>query len=220
MKSEKQIEIKDNKPNYLLKMRILFVTNFYQLYGANRSLLSIMEKFKESGDEVCLLLPRKGDYSEELDKKSINYIVAPYPPTLLYFKKFSRISFYFLQAMLDITTLLVFPYILLRIWRFRADLIYSNSCADNLGILISKILRKKHITHVRDFMDLDHGSKFIFGKKAKRKYINMSDAVIYVSNAVATHTQLSNVLPPNHIVIYNGVKSIAGLCQGKKYRGI
>lgn len=189
-----------------MKNKVLFVTNFHLLYGANRSMLSLMDYFKQQGNDVCLLLNKKGDLSTELSRRGMSYIVAPYPPTILYYKKFSRISYYFLQVLLDIIVLLVFPYILFRVWKFRPDLIYSNSCADNLGIIIAKLLRIKHITHVRDFMDLDHGSKFIFGKKAKRTYINMSDAVIYVSYSVATHTQLSDMLPGNHKVIYNGVQ--------------
>lgn len=187
-------------------MKVLFITNFYKLYGANRSMLSIMRFFKEQGVEVCLLLNKKGDLSKELEKEGLKYIIAPFLPSLFYYKKFSKISLYFVKVLLDIVTVLMLPYITLRIWQFKPDLIYSNSCADNIGILIAKFLGKKHITHVRDFMDLDHGLKYLFGKRAKKRYINKSDAVIYVSYAVAKHTQISTVIPPNHKVIYNGVK--------------
>lgn len=184
-------------------MRILFITNFYQLYGANRSLLSIMEKFKESGDQVCLLLPKKGDYSEELDRKGIDYMVIPFFSQLLFFK-FARP--YLIWPFLSIATVILLPYIVFRVRKFRPDIIYSNTIADNIGIIIARVLGKKHITHVRDFMDLDHGAIFLFGSKAKKKYVSMSDGVVYVSRSVAEHTMLSKTLPPHHEVIYNGVK--------------
>lgn len=197
-------------------MRVLFITNFHLLYGANRSLLSLMDYFKKQGSEVCMLLNKKGDLNTELERKRINYIIAPYLPSILYYKHFERIWLYFAKIISDAVTIIVFPYILFRVWRYKPDLIYSNSCADNLGILIAKFLGKKHVTHVRDFMDLDHGLKFVFGNRAKRKYINMSDAVIYVSYSVAKHTQLSESLPANHKVIYNGVKNVERQYQEKK----
>lgn len=184
-------------------MRILFITNFYQLYGANRSLLSIIEYCKERGDEVCLLLPRKGDYSKELDRKRITNLVIPYFSQLLYYKKALP---YLALPFLATFTLCLFPYVIYKVWRYKPDLIYSNTAAENLGILIAKILGIKHISHIREFMDLDHRCHFIFGNKARRFYINLSDGVIYVSNAVAKHVLQGCQIPENQRVIYNGVK--------------
>lgn len=183
-------------------MRILFITNFHQLYGANRSLLSIVEKFKKEGCEVCVLLPRKGDFSRALETKGINHLIIPYFSQLFYIK-FAKP--YLLLPFLVFATFCILPYIIYKIRKYNPTLIYSNSCADNIGIIIAKVLKKKHITHIRDFMDLDHRAWFIFGKKAKRNYISKSDAVIYVSKSVAYHTLMSKDMPTNHKVIYNGV---------------
>lgn len=183
-------------------MRILFVTSYSKLYGANRSLLSIIEKSKRSGDEVCLFLPGKGNYAEELEKKGIKYEVIPYNAQLFYYRKTLP---YLILPLLDIWTFLFLPYIIYKAKVFCPDLIYSNSTAENLGIIVAKSLGVKHITHVRDFMDLDHRYIFLFGREAKKKYICKSDGVVYVSKAVANHTLLGNQLPINHKVIYNGV---------------
>lgn len=193
-------------------MRILFITNFYQLYGANRSLLSIMEKFKEKGDELCLLLPKRGDFSEELDRRGIDYMVIPFFSQLFYYKLSKP---YLIWPLLSIVTLLLLPYITYRVKKFNPQIIYSNTIADNIGIMIARILRKKHITHVRDFMNLDHGAKFLFGSKAKRKFLLLSDGVIYVSRSVAKHTLLSECLPSHHVVIYNGVKFSDSSCPDR-----
>ena len=89
-------------------MRVLFITNFHQLYGANRSLLSVIENFKENGHEVCLILPRKGDYSQELEKKGINHMVIPYFSQLFYYKKALP---YLALPFLAVFTLCMMPYI-------------------------------------------------------------------------------------------------------------
>ncbi len=187
-------------------MRVLFITNYPKLYGANRSLLSLMSCFDQRGEEICLLIPHKGGMTEELDKIGMNRIVIPYMSSIFYYKNYHSIKKSIGKPLLVLATLFMLPYIIYRVWRYDPDLIYSNSAADNLGIIIAKVLKKKHITHIRDFMDLDHGYKFIFGNKARKNFINKSNGVIYVSQSVADHTQLGSPLPINHKVIYNGVK--------------
>jgi glycosyltransferase involved in cell wall biosynthesis len=191
-------------------MRILFITNYAFLYGANRSLLSLMEYFSKQGENVCLLLPKEGDLSHKLLEDGLQYIRFPYFASLFIYKKDWTVLQQLVMFMLKVMTLLMFPFLLIRIWWYRPNLIYSNSNADNLGLFFAKILRVNHVSHIRDFMDLDHGMFFIGGNEAKRKFINKSDAVIYVSRTFAEHIQMSKQLPPNHTVIYNGVKNITG----------
>ena len=198
-------------------MRVLFITNYAILYGANRSLLSLMEYFHKQGVNVSLLLPKKGDLSHKLLEENIPYIRFPYLSSLFIYKKDWTVLQHLEIFMLKVMTLLMFPFILIRVWWYRPDLIYSNSNADNLGIFLAKILRVKHVTHIRDFLDLDHGLYFIGGNVAKRKFINKSDAVIYVSRTVAEYIQMSKQLPPNHTVIYNGVKSNSGDYKEKNF---
>ena len=185
-------------------MRILFISNYSQLYGANRSLLSVIEYFKQNGDEVCLLLPSKGNLISLLEERDIPKIVIPFFSQIFYYKKNVK---YIILPLLILCTLLVLPYIIYVIKKYDPDIIYSNTSAENIGIFISKILNKKHISHIREFMDVDHGAHFIFGNKLKRKLINLSDGIIYVSHAVANHVNLNIPLSKKQVVIYNGVDS-------------
>ena len=189
--------------NYNYNMNILFITNFHQLYGANRSLLSVAEYFKEKGENVCVLLPKEGDFSKKLKDEGMNYIVIPYFSQLFYYKKTKR---YFAAPFLGLATLCILPFIIYKIKKIHPNLIYSNCSAENIGIFIAKALSVKHISHIREFMDLDLERHFIFGKKAKRNFIKRSDGVIYVTYAVANHVLMGQKLPPNHRVIYNGVQ--------------
>lgn len=183
-------------------MRILFITNFYQLYGANRSLLSIIEKCNNSGDDVCLFLPRKGVFSEELERMGIKYKVIPYFSQLFYYRKSVR---YLAVPFLDLWTFFILPYIIFKAKKFKPDLIYSNTAAENIGVMVAHMIGVKHILHVREFMDLDHRLYFFGGRKVKKRYICKSDAVLYVSQSVAYHTLMTKNMPINHKVIYNGV---------------
>lgn len=184
-------------------MRVLFISNYSQLYGANRSLLSIIEYLKSRGNEVLLLLPSKGNICDELNDKHIPYTVQRCFTQLYYYKLNIK---YLALPFLDVFTYLRLPFIKRRIKAFNPDLIYSNTSAENIGIKLAKSLGIKHISHIREFMDLDHGAKFIYGNKAKMDYINQSDGVIYVSKAVAQHVNMGKTLKDWQRVIYNGVR--------------
>lgn len=184
-------------------MKILFITNYHQLYGANRSLLSIIENMKENGHKVCLILPRKGDYSQELKRKGIDHMIIPYFSQLFYYKKALP---YLTMPILVIFTLCMMPYIIYKAKKFSPDLVYSNTAAENIGFFVARAIGAKHLTHVREFMDLDHSCIFIGGNSAKKNFISKSDAVLYVSEAVANHTLMGEAIVGKHKVIYNGVK--------------
>lgn len=185
-------------------MRILFISHYSELYGANRSLLTLLEYYNKRADYVIrLLLPSRGNLVKELKKKDIGNEVIPYISQLWYYKLNVK---YLLQPFLILFTIVMLPYIVYRVYRFKPDLIYSNTSAENMGILIAKILGIKHISHIREFMDLDFSAHFIGGNKLKRKYFGMSDGVIYVSQSLANWINSNEPLSSNQIVIYNGIQ--------------
>lgn len=185
-------------------MKIQFISNYSQLYGANRSLLTLIEYFHNNNYQVNVLLPSNGTMALRLKEKGIPFSIVPYYSAFLYIRpKFKHI----LVPILAILNLLTFPILIFKIKKFNPDIIYSNTSAENLGIFIAKFLRIKHITHIREFMSLDHSSFFIFGRVAKRKYINFSDGVIFVSNSVSNKITLNKELTTSHAVIYNGLNA-------------
>ena len=99
----------------------------------------------------------------------------------------------------------MFPFYLLKIKKYNPDLIYSNAASECLGGLAAKCLGKKHLWHLREFMDRDYNARFYLGNKIRKKYINWSDGAIFVSKAVADAMLLGDDLNDNQKVIYNGV---------------
>lgn len=185
-------------------MRILFISNYSDLYGANRSMLTVIEYLKNKGNQVKLILPKDGGIIKELKEKQIDYTVVKMFTQLYYYKPQLK---YLALPLLDTLTFLKLGKLISLAKDFNPDLIYSNTSAEMVGIKIAKRLGVKHISHIREFMDLDHGAKYLFGNKAKKKYINQSDGVIYVSKAVANHVNQGEPLQDWQKVIYNGVAS-------------
>lgn len=193
-------------------MNILFFSNYSELYGANRSMLTIIEYLKNKGNNVKLILPSHGSICRELERKGIAYnIVKMF--TQLYYYKFQLK--YLAVPILDFFTILKLGKLTRMAREFQPDLIYSNTSAEMVGIKIAKRIGVKHISHIREFMDLDHGAKYLLGNKAKRDYINQSDGVIYVSNAVAKLVNMEQPLQEWQQVIYNGIKT-----EGYEYKDI
>lgn len=185
-------------------MKILFMSNYSGLYGANRSMLTIVEYFKNKGHDVFLILPEHGEIENELKERAINYNVISCFTQLYYYKlqlKYLALPFLVLFSFFQL------PKIKKQVRDFKPDLIYSNTSAENLGIKVAKSLGIKHISHIREFMDWDHGAKFIFGNKKKQMFINQSDGIIYVSKAVANHVNDGIPLQSWQQVIYNGVET-------------
>lgn len=173
------------------------------MYGANRSMLLVIEYLKKKGHEVILILPSKGEICTELSEQGITYHVETMFTQLFYYKPLLR---YLALPLLNLQTFMKIPHLVKFAEKFGPDLIYSNTSAEMVGIKVAKRLGVKHISHIREFMDLDHGAKYLFGAKAKKRYINQSDGVIYVSNAVANHVNQGDLLQSWQKVIYNGVQ--------------
>jgi glycosyltransferase involved in cell wall biosynthesis len=182
-------------------MKIQFITTHPALYGANRSLLALLENFIKEGHDISVLVPAKGSMSATLKEKDIKFNIIPYYCNWFYIKPNIK---YLLHPILTVLTILLLPIIILKIKKFNPDIIYSNASADNMGIIISKILHKKHILHIREFLSKDYNLYFILGKKAKRKYITLSDGNIFVSQAVAKYTMEGIPLSKKQTIIYNG----------------
>jgi len=187
-------------------MKICFILNYSELYGANRSILSVIEYFLSKGHQLHVILPKSGPITDVFKKKNINYSIIPFYSPFLFIKPIFK---HLIVPLLFLFNIIMFPYLLFRVNRLMPDVIYSNTSAENIGIFIAKILRVKHVWHIREFMSLDHNAYFIFGRNMKSRLINMSDKSIYVSNSVleSIHGKKESV---KYQVIYNGIKSSIG----------
>lgn len=116
-------------------MRILFIANYSQLYGANRSMLTIIEYLHNNEYDVKLILPSKGDICQELDMIGIDYKVIPMFTQLYYLKRNIK---YLALPILDIWTFFKLPFLIKEAKKFSPDIIYSNTSAEMTGIEVAK----------------------------------------------------------------------------------
>ena len=181
-------------------MNILFLSHYSGLLGSNRSMESIITYFSEKGVNISIILPSKGEFYKYLMTKGMDVHSFMFIYETLYVKKNKK---YFTLPLLWIYNIVVFPFLLCKIRKINPDVIYTNSSSDLYSVFIAKILGKKHIMHVREFMQEDFGGYCILGRNVKRKIILKSDKLVFVSHAVAN--AVVGEIPQYGRVIYNGL---------------
>lgn len=183
-------------------MKILFLSHYCGLLGSNRSLDSLINHFISKGDTVSVLLPSKGEFYQHLNKLGRDVHSFMFIYETLYIKKSKK---YLSLPIILPYNLLALPFLLYKIAKINPDIIYTNSSSDLYSIFIAKMLRKRHVMHVREFMQEDFGAYCVFGRKVKRKIILKSDKLVFVSQAVAK--AVVGEVPKYGRVIYNGLSA-------------
>ncbi len=187
-------------------MNICHITHYSEMYGANKSLLCLIDGLKKYNINSSVLVPKKGGLTCELKKRSITYRVVP-------FKRWASKSV--LKAPLRLAVnLFVFPLLVWQISKWGIELIHTNSSITPIGALLAEVLALPHIWHIREFGDRDFGLRYDWGETLSKNLMSRAAATIAVSKAVRQHV-LSDVDTPCRVV-YNGVISGKRLEQLRK----
>ena len=186
-------------------MNILFIAHYSKLYGANRSLLLLLEGLKKKNINLLVFLPKNGPLINELKKLNIPFRKIRYWPWMGV-----RNNFFFLEALLRfLFNLLILPVLGLYTLNFKPSLIYTNSSISPIGIYLALIFRKPHIWHIRELGKLDYNLVYDFGRKYFNFFMNKSDAIICISDFVKANLFQGNW--KNISVINNAVFSDSNL---------
>ncbi len=178
-------------------MKIALVTHYAKLYGANRSLLGLIDGLQAYGVKSHVVAPGEGPITEELSKRNVPFYTIP-------FKRWMSKNRWKAPARLGLN-LAVLPFIARQIRLWNVDLVHTNSSVTPVGALAAGVLSIPHTWHIREFGDLDYDLQHDMGKAIFRTLMCRSAATIAVSKAVREHV-LSGIDVPCHVV-YNGVIS-------------
>ncbi len=209
-------------------MKVAFLTHTTVLYGANRSLLNLIDGLLERGVKAFVIVPAEGDITEELKIKSVPFKIIPLKWWVSeWWEKFWSISSFSVKhfrnyyrwrrdtierLIINLNNLSIIKNQLLD-WDI--DIIYTNSSVLPSGAWAAKAIGLPHVWHLREFNDLDFGFCFDWGKPLHRFIIGSADAVIAISHAVKSHYTKGKIAGNFH-VIYNGVASVEDFNRLKK----
>lgn len=184
--------------------KVLYISHYADLLGANRSLLSLVRGMKDKKlYSPIIILPREGELSIELRKYNIQYYVVSFYPSVYEKKGFLEMLKANIKEIINISASIK---VALHFRKRGICLIHTNSSVSNLGAYISFFLKIPHIWHFREFAKLHYHLFFNIGYKLQLKiWKNCSDRVITISNALREY--YTPLLYPSKIVtIYNGIE--------------
>ncbi|WP_226581122.1 glycosyltransferase family 4 protein [Halobacillus litoralis] len=158
--------------------KILFVTHYSSMYGANKSMLKLISHLQGLSNKVEVLLPKKGELETHLKEMEIPYTIFPYCNWVKSSNeknlKLALRKFFLLVSSIGVKL------------KFRAkkyDIIHSNSSCTNMGAIIASANNSKHIWHIREFLEEDYNLEFI-NKEKSINVMNNADKIISISNAI------------------------------------
>lgn len=193
-------------------MKVAFVTHYTTLYGANRSLLDLIDGLSVLGVQAFVVVPSDGDFVCALKKRKIPFLIVAHQwwssdvtsqdgasNRVIQYLKWCKSIFYRFRRNISFVTLVARQ---LREWN--VDVIYTNSSVIPLGALVALWMGKPHIWHIREFGDLDYRLTYDWGKSLTNYFFCKAQAQIYNSEAISAHFAARVHKGKGHIV-YNGV---------------
>lgn len=178
-------------------MRILFVSHYSEVYGANQSLINLIEGLRNQiGIESFVLLPEKGPIEKQLSTHNIPYEIRAFHN---WYHEADK-AFNFRDALYKQRQNYRIAKSIAKLSKF--NLVYSNSSATNFGLVLSKLLKIDHVWHIRELLEEHYNYKFDLPFWLVKIFFNVSKKIIAISETVAE----LKYLPQNKVqVVYNGV---------------
>ncbi len=185
-------------------MNICFLAHYTELFGANRSLLHLLAYFKSHHPQVDLhvIVPGDGPLCTKLDEMRISYQKLSFNYSYIHvnansFRRFRTIlSFFF-------STYRMFRSIS---WK-SVDIVYSNSSVVAHGLVLARLLNKKHIWHIREFGRQDYNLVPVWGNRIQQWLFRQSHSLIFVSHALKKAIAVAEKNCRLQTVVYNGVNT-------------
>lgn len=185
-------------------IRILFITHVPQLGGANRSLLQLIKELRDSYNvEPYVLLP-KTHYEgtvlkDKLEEEKVPYFICH----IQFFKESNPDWRYALRGHLKY--LYKNRNLYKKLQEYHFDIIHTNTSIVDIGGYLSKLLKVKHVWHLREFGDIDYGMFPVGGKLYEKFTYQNADAFIAISKSIKAHFSKKISKSKIHL-IYNGIE--------------
>jgi glycosyltransferase involved in cell wall biosynthesis len=201
-------------------MRVAFITHYTNLYGANRSLLNLVDGLSKYDVAAYVIAPKEGDVTKALDRQHVRMAIIPIQwwmgrrgfngaDSRSLRRRFSRYLRWRHDALARIYgNIRVLPALTRQLKLWNIDVVYTNSSVTPIGALAAWIIRRPHVWHLREFGDLDYGLHYDWGRGVFTYFVRKANAAIAISEAIRSY-HLRDARPGRACVIYNGVASVA-----------
>lgn len=186
------------------KFRILVFAHDSSLYGASKSLLTLVDYWKKNNPEVevLLLLPYKGTLEEHLINSDINFKIVNFPRANYKYNNQSVLDVFKLRLKFFLHERTAIKKISEIIKVYQPNIIYTNTSVVGIGNKIADIFKIPALWHIREFGWSDYRLKYLPTEKLHNKKIRSSNT-IFVSKALQNYW-IGDTTTKESQVVYNG----------------
>lgn len=171
---------------------VLFVcSDWYEPGGQVFSLINLIHSVNKDVTPI-VLLPKSGKVKEIFDEQNIETIVYPFFLLWEKSKPLKTVIHHPQRSTLYRSLVLnrrCAHYIKTKLKNRQVDIVHTNTSVITVGHFIAKVLRAKHIWHIRESLTMLGISPY-GGMARLRKKIDQADGRIAISNAIFKHWQL------------------------------
>jgi len=193
-----------------MKMTVLYISHEKSkssMLGSTLSLSNLIDSVKNKCD-IIVLTPNKGKSYYYFKEQGYRCISLPFPKGTISNKNIFRNIIVFLPKLFVYLILNIYCLLCLKIFFLnkRIDIIHTNSSVIDFGFYLSKVLRAKHIWHLREFQNLDFNLRPFLGWKYLRTLIKKSAYSIAITEPIARHFKIYGL--KNNLVLGDAVRKI------------
>ena len=199
-------------------MNILYIGHEEYINGASKSLLSIIDYEIPNNNIFVLTSYGSGEFYDELKKRDVSIICLPFYRWVE--AKDGNINWIKLKIKWVLKRQFV-NYITAKKAAAicdskHIDIIHTNTSVINIGMLISRRTKAKHVWHLREFGDLDFNMYPLISARKMWKQMNLyTDKFICISKAIYKHYKCLD--SEKKILIYNGVENKINAITNKEH---
>lgn len=180
-------------------MKILFLSHYGDMLGANRSLLSLVQGMMEKGVEPMVWCNKMGSFVDVLKEKQIPHRVFPYynwADTFLY-------PGFWLLPWRHFANKSMLPKLVEAVRGFAPDIIHTNSSVLPIGAFLSEQMGIAHVWHIREMARLHYNMRFFPSANSLTQYLKKASQVVVISNKV--REVVIGEAAIDSTLVYNGI---------------
>jgi glycosyltransferase involved in cell wall biosynthesis len=182
------------------KIKVLFISHCQQIYGAEKSLLTLLANIDRQRVTPIVVIPGEGPLNRKIRQLNIKTRLIDCP-------QWVRTRLFILRlikcAILEVVALSKLRKI---IRKEKIDLVYTNSIVTLSGALAAFFTQKPHIWHIREILQRNASVHPLLPQKIFYKFISVFSRKI-ITNSIATSKQFQHLdLKEKITVVYDGVE--------------
>ena len=190
--------------------RVLFISHYPGIGGANLSMLYLIKSLKLYGIEPLVFLPAHGSIEQPLREYGIPYEIHRYASLRTTNRGYIRnIIESLVRLLINIVQALILGIKL----RNEIDIIHANSSLVFFGVFLKFVMRKPLVWHLREFGHDDYDLIFSLGTYLSGWCYSKADTVIAISEAMKLHFKSYVYSGKNIVTLYNGVDESQIKCR-------